>query len=132
MQFMTIGQAARQAGIGIDTVRYYEREGLLPTPRRTASGYRQFCAEEVDRLRFIRRAKALGFSLEEVRELLDLNAGTGRRSAVKRIVELRLADLEARIADLHAVRDALSHLVRQCSGEGPVAGCPIIQGVLTR
>lgn len=91
MQTLTIGKVAKQAGVGIDTVRFYEREGLLPEARRAESGYRLYSLDDVDRLRFIRRAKTLGFSLEEIAELLRLNAAKGSRSDVKRLAQRRLA-----------------------------------------
>ena len=130
MRTLTIGKAAKQAGVAIDTVRFYEREGLLPRANRTASGYRLYSAADVDRLRFIRRAKALGFSLPEIAELLELAAGCGRRSQVKQLAQRRLADLERKLQELGAIRDALAALVKRCSGQGEVKGCPIIEGVL--
>lgn len=128
----TIGKVAAQAGVGIDTVRFYERGGLLKRPRRTASGYRLYDSDDVARLRFIRRAKALGFSLDEIAELLALNDGGGQRHSVREIAERRLAELAQRIEELERVRRTLSHLVHECrSGDGPLAGCPIIQAMLS-
>jgi Hg(II)-responsive transcriptional regulator len=127
---LTIGKLAKQSGVGIDTVRFYERQGLLPEARRTEGGYRAYSAADVDRLRFIRRAKALGFTLGEIAELLRLNEAKGGRSAVKRLAERRHADLDQKLRELAAIRDALAKLVRRCSGSGPVEGCPIIEGVL--
>lgn len=129
---LTIGKLAKQAGVGIDTVRFYERAGLLPRAQRSASGYRLYAVGDADRLRFIRRAKALGFSLEEIAELLQLNAGKGTRASVRRLAQRRLDDLSQKIHEMTAIRDALSHLVKRCSGDGPVAGCPIIEGVLAK
>ena len=130
MQGLTIGRLAREAGVGIDTVRFYERAGLLPRAPRSAAGYRLYELEDADRLRFIRRAKALGFSLEEIAELLALNAARGSRASVKKLAQRRLDDLESKITQMSAIRDALAQLVRRCSGDGPVKGCPIIEGVL--
>lgn len=130
MDRLTIGKLARQAGVGIDTVRFYERAGLLPRARRADSGYRLYSASDIDRLRFIRRAKTLGFSLEEIGELLNLSAGTGSRASVKRLAEHRVADLDQKIRELTAMRDLLAALVRRCTGQGPLKGCPIIEGVL--
>jgi len=132
MQTLTIGKLAKQSGVGIDTVRFYERQGLLPKVPRTASGYRLYSPAEVDRVRFIRRAKTLGFALQEIAELLKLNATRGNRASVKSLAQRRLADLNRKIDELTAIRDALSDLVEQCSGEGPLAGCPIIEGVLAK
>lgn len=130
MSTLTIGKLAERSGVGIDTVRFYERQGLLPKARRTAGGYRAYSGEDVDRLRFIRRAKALGFTLDEIAELLRLNSASGSRGPVKRLAERRLADLERKIRELTALRDALTKLVRRCSGNGQLDGCPIIAGVL--
>jgi MerR family copper efflux transcriptional regulator len=127
---LTIGRLASRAGVGIDTVRFYERARLLPPPGRTASGYRTYGEEDVARLRFIRRAKALGFTLEEIGELLELSRGKGSRAAVKALAERRLRDLEARIRELTVMRDALSHYAHHCSGTGAIKGCPIIEAVL--
>ncbi|BBA35795.1 transcriptional regulator, MerR family [Methylocaldum marinum] len=127
---LTIGKVAARAGISIDTVRFYERSGLLKKADRTEAGYRLYAADDVNRLKFIRRAKALGFSLEEVAELLALNDGVGERSAVRAIAERRLAELEQKIAELDRVRRTLAGLVQACDGAGPVCGCPIIEAVL--
>jgi len=125
----TIGRAAKAAGVGVDTVRYYEREGLLSPSKRTASGYRLFTDTDVERLRFIRKAKALGFTLNDVKELLRLQDGGGRRDQVRTRAHVRIEELDHRIRALIAIRDALASLERQCHGSGPVAGCPIIEGV---
>jgi len=127
---LTIGRLAKRAGVGVDTVRFYERAGLLPKAVRTAAGYRLYAMADVDRLRFIRRAKNLGFTLEEIGELLTLSAGRGSRAQVKGLAERRLADLERKLKELTAVRDTLRRYARSCSGHGPVAGCPIIEAVL--
>ena len=125
-----IGQAARQSGVGIDTIRFYERSGLLQRARRTPAGYRVYDVRDVARIRFIRRAKSLGFSLEEISELLRLNDGGGRRNAVRAIAARRLEDLERRIVELEHIRDALQKVVRQCHGDGPLDGCPIIDAIV--
>ena len=130
MQPLTIGKLAKQSGVAIDTVRFYEREGLLPKAARTQGGYRTYSPTDVERLRFIRRAKALGFSLEEIGELLRLNAAKGARASVRKLAQRRLSDLDRKLAELAAIRDALGTLVRRCSGTGPLAGCPIIENVL--
>jgi MerR family copper efflux transcriptional regulator len=129
---LTIGKLAREAGVGIDTVRFYERAGLLPKAQRTASGYRLYEPGDADRLRFIRRAKALGFSLDEITELLQLNSGKGTRASVRKLAQRRLDDLNQKLAEMPAIRDALAHLIKRCSGDGPVSGCPIIEGVLAK
>jgi MerR family copper efflux transcriptional regulator len=129
-QNLPIGRLAQRAGVGVDTVRFYERAGLLPKPVRTASGYRMYGEDDVSRLRFIRRSKALGFSLEEISELLALSAGKGGRAGVKAVAERRLHDLDRKLKELKTMRDTLAHYARQCSGHGPVAGCPIVEAVL--
>lgn len=126
---VTIGAAAKAAGVAIDTVRYYEREGLLSRAQRTASGYRLFGAADVERLRFIRQAKALGFTLEDITELLRLQDGGGARAQVRDRARARIQDLDRKIRELTAIREALAALERQCHGRGTVAGCPIIEGV---
>ena len=131
LKALTIGKLAAEAGVGIDTVRFYERAGLLPKTTRSASGYRHYGADDVERLRFIRRAKHLGFTLEEITELLSLSAGKGSRREVKALAERRLADLDSKIRELTAMRDTLAHHAQQCSGQGPVPGCPIMQAVLS-
>ena len=130
MSTLTIGKVADAAGVGIDTVRFYERAGLLNKPRRTASGYRLYAAADVGRLRFIRRAKTLGFSLDDIAELLRLNDGGGRRGAVRALASRRLAEIEQKLTELSRMRDTLRHVVFQCRGDGPLAGCPIIDAVL--
>jgi len=124
-----IGQVARAAGVAVDTVRYYEREGLLPRTSRSASGYRQYSPADIARVRFIRQAKALGFTLDDIAELLSLQDGGGLREQVRARAQDRVAELDRRISELTAIRDALAALVKQCHGTGPVAACPIIEGV---
>ena len=126
----TIGRLAEAAGVNIDTVRFYEREGLLQPAPRSAGGYRLYGPEEAQRLRFIRRAKALGFSLEEIGELLRLTEDGHDRGRVKAIAEHRVADLDQRIAELQRMRGILAHHAGHCSGRGAVKGCPIIQALL--
>jgi len=126
----TIGKAAGRAGLSIDTLRYYEREGLLPAPRRTASRYRLYDDAAIARLRFINRAKALGFTLAEIRELLELNDGGGRRQSVRSIARARADEIARKIDELGRVRAMLEHLVGECDGHGKLAGCPIIEALL--
>ncbi len=129
MSLHTIGATAKAAGVKVDTVRYYEREGLLSKIDRTASGYRLYSEADIERLRFIRKAKTLGFTLEDIAELLRLQAGGGKRDQVRAKAAVRIEELTQRIQELTAIRDALKSLVRQCHGQGAVASCPIIQGV---
>jgi MerR family transcriptional regulator, copper efflux regulator len=124
---MTIGRLAEQAGVNIDTIRYYERNGLLPAPARRASGYREYDGADVERLRFIRRAKELGFTLKAIADLLSLTAD--RRSdmrGVKRKAEERLEQVEFKIKELQRVRRGLRKLIAACPGHGELARCPIV------
>jgi MerR family transcriptional regulator, copper efflux regulator len=127
MKSMHIGRLAARANVSVDTVRYYERARLLPPASRTASGYRTYPAAVVDRLRFIRRAKDLGFSLDEIRDLLDLSdqRGTGV-AAIREIAARRLADVEKRLAELSRLRGGLRQLVDACPGHGDPGECPIV------
>lgn len=123
---MKIGEFARRVGIPIDTVRYYERNGLLPPPARRASGYRDYHDSDIARLNFVLRAKALGFTLIEIRELLDLSdAAEGDMGNIRELAAGKLRDIEQRIGQLARVRDALKGLVEACPGRGHVSGCPI-------
>jgi MerR family copper efflux transcriptional regulator len=127
METMTIGRMASLAGVNIDTVRYYERNGLLPRARRRPSGYREYGLDDVARLKFIRRAKGLGFSLEEIGELLSLSADRQNdMQGVKRKAEARLRHVEVKIAELQRVRRALKRLIDACPGQGELQGCPIL------
>ncbi|WP_395681207.1 heavy metal-responsive transcriptional regulator [Dokdonella sp.] len=127
MQNFTIGQVARRAGVGIDTVRYYERNRLLPQAQRRLSGYREYGDDDVARLRFIRRAKDLGFTLAEIRELLALSTDRKRGvRGVKARAEIRLAEVDQRIRELQRVRRGLKHLVAACPGHGSLDRCPIL------
>ena len=128
MSNFSIGKLAESAGVAIDTVRYYERNGLLQPAGRLASGYRRYGEAELKRLRFIRRAKALGFSLEDIRTLLELSA---ERSVakVKRAAQLKLADIEARIAELERVGAGLRKLIVACPGHGRAEACPILNAL---
>lgn len=127
---LTIGAVAKRVGVAIDTIRYYEREGLLPEPQRRASGYRSYGEGAVAQLHFIRRAKQLGFTLEEIRELLALSADRQRGvKAVKQRAQERLAAIEQRIVELQRVRDGLAQLVESCPGHGAPEQCPILRAL---
>lgn len=128
---MRIGHLAGKAGVAVDTVRYYERQGLLPEPARRPSGYRDYGDDELQRLRFVRRCKALGFTLEETRELLLLNSDPkADRAEVRALTERRLADVDAKLRELQVLRNSLAELATSCSGHGSLEGCPIIHRVL--
>ena len=125
MPSMTIGKLAKKAGVNIDTIRYYERNGLLPEPTRRMSGYREYGSDDVARLRFIMRAKELGFTLSEIGELLSLSADRDVRG-VKRRAEARLEQVEHKIRELQRVRRGLKTLIDACPGHGELERCPII------
>lgn len=127
---MKIGELAQRAGVGIDTVRYYEHERLLPKARRLASGYRVYDLDDVRRLRFVRRAKALGFTLPEIRELLALSSHRDDdMAAMKAAATEKLADVQARLAELNRIREGLEALVASCPGHGALDRCPILNAL---
>ena len=126
---MTIGQLGKATGTAVETVRYYERIGLLPKVARTAGNYRSYGSGEVAKLSFIRRARALGFGLEQVRALIELTEDRGRScSEVDALARRNLDDVEAKISDLVALRHELSNLIEQC-GRGTVDDCRILEAL---
>ena len=125
MPSMTIGRLAKEAGVNIDTIRYYERNGLIPEPVRRPSGYREYETGDVRRLRFIGRAKQLGFTLAEIAELMSLSADRDV-GGVKRRAEQRLEQVEHKIKELQRVRRGLRTLIDACPGHGDVERCPIV------
>jgi MerR family transcriptional regulator, copper efflux regulator len=130
MEPMTIGYVARRAGVGVETLRFYEREGLIDEPPRRDSGYRAYPAEVIDRVRFIRRAKELGFSLREIKELLALRIAPGATCPqVKRRAEAKIGDIEEKIRSLQQMKRALEKLVGACAGKRPLRECPILDAL---
>ncbi|MGK7312923.1 MAG: MerR family transcriptional regulator [Candidatus Longimicrobiales bacterium M2_2A_002] len=127
---MFIGELADASGVGVETVRFYEREGLLPEPPRTGGGYRVYDADAVRRVRFILRAKELGFTLAETKELLDLRvtdpAACGDVEATARA---KITDIEARIQELERIRAVLGDLVRACAANEQTGECPILDAL---
>jgi Hg(II)-responsive transcriptional regulator len=124
---LTIGQLAAQAGVNAQTVRYYERRELLPRPARSGGGYRQYEPETVSRLRFIKRAQDLGFSLEEIRELLALRiARTAACDRVEAKTRGKIAAVERKIAELTRLKATLDRLVEACHRRERTAECPIL------
>ncbi len=127
---LTIGQVAKRSGIGIETVRFYERKGLVEEPPRTDSGYRQYPEEVVARIRFIRRAKELGFKLSEISELLSLRVDPDTTCAdVRKQTEFKIADVEDKIRVLQGIKTALTRLAASCVGTGPASECPILEAL---
>ena len=128
MEKLTIGQLAKKANVNLETIRYYERRGLLPEPPRNKSGHRQYSLEEVKRTEFIKRCQALGFSLKEISELLLLKVIPGTTCGdIKARVETKIADVEKRIVDLEKIREALLRMSSKCINKGPVGQCPILE-----
>lgn len=126
---ITVGQLARAAAVNVETVRYYQRIGLLPMPRRDFGSIRRYLADDLKRVRFIKRAQKLGFSLDEVALLLGLS--DGRHCAETKILaQTRLAVVEEKIADLEAIRQALKGLVAKCSKGSRGCGCPVIDALI--
>lgn len=129
----TRGELADRAGVHPETLRYYEEEGLIPDPRRSGAGYRLYGSHYLPRLRFIQRAKNLGFTLREIRELLELRVGEESDCGdVRRMGEEKLADIEQKISDLKRFRSALLTLIDRCDGEGPTGSCPILEVLETK
>lgn len=127
MAMVTIGVLARRAGLGAGALRYYEALGLIAPAGRSAGGYRMYRDEDLRRLRFIRRAQELGFSLDEVAVLLQLSERHGARAAdVRRLTREKLRDIDRRIQDLERMRRGLEHLSERCDGDGPASECPIL------
>lgn len=127
---LTIGKLASAAGIGVEAIRFYEREGLLPQPPRSRSGYRQYPPDAVARVLFIRRAKELGFTLKEVIELLELRVAPDKSCAdVRDLAKAKIADVEDKLADLARIKGALERLARTCRGKGPTSACPILEAL---
>ena len=130
MKSLTIGSLAKQAGVNLETVRFYERRGLLPRPPRSASGYRLFPAEAARRLRFIRRTQELGFSLTEIGELLSLRVSRGTTSAeIRARAEAKIDDIESKIRGLESMKRTLRKLTKVCDGCAPLAECPILESL---
>ncbi|GAB7545003.1 MerR family transcriptional regulator [Cupriavidus sp. 8B] len=122
---LTIGQVAKAANVGVETVRYYHRCGLLPVPQRAPGAIRQYPRESLQRLIFIRRAQALGFTLDEIRALLQLNDGSTCGTA-RTLAERKLQAVEARLLELQALRTDLHRLIGQCHANGGTGSCPLI------
>jgi MerR family mercuric resistance operon transcriptional regulator len=127
-QALKIGQLAQRAAVNLQTIRSYEREGLLPEPPRLSSGYRLYTDCMVRRVRFIKRAQEIGFSLAEIRELLSLRAD-GQRNEVRAIARAKIADIEDKMRTLKAMKTVLSRLTERCSGCGPASECPILESI---
>jgi MerR family mercuric resistance operon transcriptional regulator len=127
MKDLTIGQLARQSGVRVETVKFYQRRGLIEQPPRPDSGFRKYPPEIVRQIRFIRRAKELGFSLQEIGELLSLRVAPGTSCReIKARAEAKLADIQQKQRDLEKMETSLRQLAETCQGRGPLNECPIL------
>ncbi len=127
---MTIGKVAERAGVGVETVRFYERKGLIDRPRRRESSFRQYTTDAVRRIRFIKRAQEVGFTLNEIAELLDLRLEPGCTCGdVKHRAEQKVVEIEQKVRDLRRMKRSLNELIWACSGKGNVDGCPILNSL---
>ncbi len=132
MTGFTIGDVAKRAGVNIETLRYYERRRLIGKPPRTAANYRRYPEETVLRVRFIKRAQELGFSLKEIHELLSLRAAPRARCGdVRERAEEKMRDIDEKMRSLRRMKRALGNLVSECHGDGPVTECPILEALDT-
>lgn len=130
MASMTIGALARKARVNVDTIRYYERRGLIAEPPRRQSGYREYSEEDVTRIRFIKRAQELGFTLREVEELLELRVDPETTCAdVKEQTEAKIADIAAKIKTLQRMKRVLTKLAAACDVRAPTTECPILEAL---
>lgn len=127
---MLIGELAERAKVSIQTIRYYERRELIRKPPRRSGGFREFSPEYIDRIRFIKRAQELGFTLREIKDLLSLRLDPETTCAeVKGEAKEKLLEVEEKIQDLQRIRQALTHLVDACEGNGPTSECPILEAI---
>jgi DNA-binding transcriptional MerR regulator len=129
MSQVTAGEAARRAQVNVQTLRYYERRGLLQTPARSRSNYRLYTDDAVSRVRFIKRAQRLGFELEEVRDLLALRATKSANGEVRARAEARVRQIDDSVQDLLAMREALMELIGQCAESARAGHCPILRAL---
>ena len=128
MRAMRTGEVAEQSGVNIETLRYYERRGLLQPPPRQPSGYREYTTDAVRIVRFVKRAQELGFTLEEVESLLDLAAGGPRRcESARAVASQRLADLDAKMRSLRAMQRSLQRLIATCEQPRSRRDCPLLE-----
>ncbi len=128
MNSLKTGELAKQASVNVETLRFYEREGLLLEPPRRASGYREYPPDTVQRIRFIQRAKELGFTLREIKGLLELRVDPETTCAeVKEHAAEKIADVKQKISDLKRIERALNKLMNTCRGSGPIDDCPILK-----
>lgn len=131
-EVLTRGKLAGLGGVNIATIRYYEKRGLLPHAPRTRAGYRIYAGDALRRLSFIKQAQLLGFSLDEIRELLSLRMQAGTTCAdIRQRAREKISAVDGKIADLEKIRDALTRLAATCRGKGPTSECPILESLDT-
>jgi len=130
MEYLTIGKLAKKVQVNIETIRYYERRGLISRPPRPLSGYRQYPDEAVKRIDFIKRAKELGFSLKEIGDLLSLRVDpTTSCYDIKNRAETKIEHIVEKMKTLQKMKNALMEVSKACSGRGPVSECPILEAL---
>ena len=130
MNGLRTSDVAEQAGVNLETIRFYERQGLLPKPPRTASGYRTFSTDYVRRIRFIKRTQELGFSLKEIKELLALRVDPRTTCAdIRQRVEAKIADVDEKMRTLQAMKKVLKRMNETCPTRGPTSECPILESL---
>jgi len=128
MTILNIGQVAKQTGVTVETIRFYEKEGLIEEPQRSNSGYRQYPAETVKRVLFIQHAKEVGFTLKDIGELLALRREPGTSCTdIKVRSTQKIEEVDQKIEDLTRIRNALARMVMKCSGRGALSECPILE-----
>lgn len=129
---LSAGKLAKAADVNVETLRYYEKRGLLPEPPRKESGYRVYPISTIDRLKFIKGAQVLGFTLDEIQELLDMRLEThANRADVREQASQKVASIQEKIDALQQMKQALEHLIHQCHGNGSTAECPILEAIPT-
>ena len=127
---LKIGEVAERGGVNLQTIRYYEREKLLPEPPRLASGYRLYPDQTVRRIRFIKRAQEIGFTLTEIRQLLAIRVDAGRdMGKVRALAQAKITDIDEKLQTLQRMKEALGRITERCSGCGPTSECPILESI---
>jgi len=130
MSELSIGKVAKKSGVSVETIRFYERKGLIDEPPRLKSGYRRYDEESVKRLRFIQQAKTLGFSLREIGDLLSLRTRPGATNReIRQMAQAKLVNIEEKIKMLRRMQRTLKNLVNKCPGQGSTSHCPILEAM---
>jgi Hg(II)-responsive transcriptional regulator len=132
MNSMKIGEVAKRARTGIETIRFYEREGLLVEPKRRPSGYRQYDETTVERLEYIRRAKELGFTLAEIRDLLELSFAGSSCDHIRERAEAKITDIQTKIRSLQQMKRSLGEIVDRCRAKNSTEDCPLVHKTMKR